>query len=41
MPRPIEQLPQIRTAITFYRVMSYVTGALFTIDGGLTAIPAG
>lgn len=26
MPRPIEQLPQIRTAITFYRVMSWVTG---------------
>ena len=26
MPRPIEQLPQIRAAITFYRVMSWVTG---------------
>ncbi|WP_413316827.1 DUF3817 domain-containing protein [Agrococcus sp. 1P02AA] len=26
MPRPIEQLPQIRTATTFYRVMSWVTG---------------
>ncbi len=26
MPRPIEQLPQIRSAITFYRVMSWVTG---------------
>jgi integral membrane protein len=26
VPRPIEQLPQIRTAITSYRVMSWVTG---------------
>ena len=26
MPRPIEQLPQIRSAIRFYRVMSWVTG---------------
>lgn len=26
MPRPIEQLPQIRSAITLYRVMSWVTG---------------
>ena len=31
MPRPIEQLPQIRTAITFYRVMSYVTGAFLLL----------
>lgn len=26
MPRPIEQTPQIRGAIAFYRVMSWVTG---------------
>lgn len=26
VPRPIEQLPQIRSAIRFYRVMSWVTG---------------
>jgi integral membrane protein len=26
VPRPIEQLPQIRSAIGFYRVMSWVTG---------------
>jgi integral membrane protein len=26
VPRPIDQLPQIRSAITFYRVMSWVTG---------------
>lgn len=31
MPRPIEQLPQIRTAITFYRVMSWVTGTFLLL----------
>lgn len=31
MPRPIEQLPQIRTAITFYRVMSWVTGVFLLL----------
>lgn len=31
MPRPIEQLPQIRTAVTFYRVMSYVTGVFLLL----------
>lgn len=31
MPRPIEQLPQIRSAITFYRVMSWVTGVFLLL----------
>lgn len=31
MPRPIEQLPQIQTAITFYRVMSWVTGVFLLL----------
>lgn len=31
VPRPIEQLPQIRTATTFYRVMSYVTGTFLLL----------
>lgn len=31
MPRPIDQLPQIRTAITFYRVMSWVTGTFLLL----------
>lgn len=31
MPRPIEQLPQIRSAITFYRVMSWVTGTFLLL----------
>jgi integral membrane protein len=31
VPRPIEQLPQIRTAITFYRVMSWVTGTFLLL----------
>jgi integral membrane protein len=31
VPRPIEQLPQIRSAITFYRVMSWVTGVFLLL----------
>lgn len=31
MPRPIEQLPQIRSAITFYRMMSWVTGVFLLL----------
>ncbi|WP_347754444.1 DUF3817 domain-containing protein [Agrococcus sp. ProA11] len=31
MPRPIDQLPQIRSAITFYRVMSWVTGSFLLL----------
>lgn len=31
VPRPIEQLPQIRTAIKFYRVMSWVTGTFLLL----------
>lgn len=31
MPRPIDQLPQIRSAITFYRVMSWVTGTFLLL----------
>ncbi len=31
VPRPIDQLPQIRSAITFYRVMSWVTGSFLLL----------
>lgn len=31
MPRPIEQIPQIRSAIGFYRVMSWVTGTFLLL----------
>ncbi|SDS27974.1 integral membrane protein [Agrococcus carbonis] len=31
VPRPIEQLPQIRSAVGFYRVMSWVTGVFLLL----------
>lgn len=31
MPKPIDQIPQIRSATTFYRVMSWVTGVFLLL----------
>jgi integral membrane protein len=31
VPRPIDQLPQIRSAVTLYRVMSWVTGVFLLL----------
>jgi hypothetical protein len=31
VPRPIQQIPQIRTAMTFYRIMSWVTGVFLLL----------
>jgi len=31
VPRPVQQIPQIRSALAFYRVMAYVTGVLLLL----------
>lgn len=31
MPRPIQQIPKIRSAMTFYRIMSWVTGSFLLL----------
>nr|WP_260980078.1 DUF3817 domain-containing protein [Agrococcus jejuensis] len=31
MPRPIQQIPKIRSAMTFYRIMSWVTGTFLLL----------
>jgi len=31
VPRPIQQIPKIRQAMTFYRIMSWVTGTFLLL----------